>query len=94
MANINPFYVVYDAGSDVLYISRRREPATRGVEDPHGIVWRYGGDGELIGATVLDFNDYWSDRRPALAEELSRHFHVSAPQAMGAVERAISGRER
>jgi uncharacterized protein YuzE len=74
MSNLRPFNVVYDRESDVLYISTRREPAARGIEDKNGIVWRYDRQGELIGATVLDFHDHWFNQGPLLAGEISRHF--------------------
>jgi uncharacterized protein YuzE len=90
MTDIGSFYVAYDRGSDVLYISSRREPAARGEEAANGIVWRFSGDGELIGATILDFLDYWIDRQSVLASELSQHFHIPELQAMDVVERAVS----
>lgn len=83
------FNVTYDADSDVLYISRRRESATRGVEDQHGIVWRYGRDGNLIGATILDFHEFWAGRGDELAAELSRHFDIPIPQARVVIDHAL-----
>ena len=49
MSDFKSFHATYDRDSHVLYISARRESAARGIEDPVGIVWRYGRDGELIG---------------------------------------------
>jgi Protein of unknown function (DUF2283) len=92
MSNIESLSVVYDRGSDVLYINTRRELAARGIEDRNGIVWRYDRHGRLIGATVLDFRDRWFDQAPLLAGELSRRFHISESQAMVVVERAAEGR--
>lgn len=89
MSNRRSLDVLYDAESDVLYVSRRREPAARGVEDKNGIVWRYGDDGELVGATVPDFNGHWLHREPLLAKELSRRFRIPAATAKAAVEQAL-----
>ncbi len=93
MSNVS-FNVTYDADSDVLYISTRRVAAARGIEDEYGIVWRYDRHGELIGATVVDFYDHWFNRRPLLAGEISRRFHVPPPQAMVVLEHALEHRRR
>jgi hypothetical protein len=73
----------------VLYVSARREAAARAVEDQRGIVWRYASDGSLIGATIMDFADIWSDKGEALADEIARHFDIPAPQALVVVEHAL-----
>lgn len=91
MADFRTFTVAYDASADVLYIAVRKEPASRGVESAEGIVWRYDSLGELIGATIMDFHELWSDRPAALARELSRHFHMPTHQAMNVVEHALHG---
>jgi len=49
--------MTYDRDSDVLYISARQTFAARGVEDSHGVVWRYNPAEDLIGVTVVDFLD-------------------------------------
>ena len=67
--------VTYDSEDDVLYISTRKTPATKGIEDQYCILWRYDNSGALIGATVLDFNAFWwSDRRAKLTKHLSSAF--------------------
>ena len=76
MKNVSEFRVLYDRDSDVLYISTRQEPATRGVEDKNGIVWRYDSHGELIGATVVDYYDYWSTKRDELTRAISEKFDI------------------
>jgi uncharacterized protein YuzE len=81
MNSLKEFRVVYDQHADVLYISTRKAPSTKGIEDRYGVVWRYGGDGELIGATIVDFKDYWSDKHELLARELSRKFEIPQKQA-------------
>lgn len=89
MSRISSFQVSYDKIADVLYISKRIEPASRGLEDEFGIVWRYGRDGELISATVMDFHDLWSGKKSELADALSGNFHISHPQAEVVVEHAF-----
>lgn len=81
MADLKEFKVAYDQSADVLYISTRRDRSTRGVEDSYGVVWRYNGEGELIGATIVDFYDYWHDKHALLARELSKKFHIPRQQA-------------
>ena len=76
MRNVSEFRVLYDQNSDVLYISARQEPAARGIEDKHGIVWRYDSKGELIGATVVDYYDYWSTKRVELTQTISEKFDI------------------
>lgn len=89
MSHISSFNVSYDRRADVLYISKRIEPAARGLEDEYGIVWRYSRDGELISATVMDFHDLWTDKKLELADALSDHFHISHPQAEVVVDHAF-----
>ena len=89
MAVSQAFSATYDALTDVLYISNQTAAATRGVEDSLGIVWRYGSDGDLIGATVVDFVDLWAKRSGALAEQLSAHFKIPHPQALMVLEQAL-----
>jgi hypothetical protein len=89
MAKSVSFNVSYDARADVLYITARREEGSRGIEDIHGIVWRYGRDGDLIGATVVDFVDLWADKPDTLAAELASHFDIPEPQALNVVQHAL-----
>lgn len=77
MSTINSFNVTYDRDGDVLYISKRKAPASRGIEDQFGIVWRYDGDGELIGATIVDFHGRWYKDKDALTVQLSRQFQIT-----------------
>jgi uncharacterized protein YuzE len=88
MADIHSFRVTYDRNSDVLYIATEQRPAARGVEDRYGIVWRYDRDGELIGATIVDYHDIWFSRRSELAGELSKKFHISPSQARVVLDHA------
>jgi uncharacterized protein YuzE len=92
MAKAKTFQVTYDAEADVLYITQRSAAAARGVEDEFGIVWRFGEDDEILGATVVDFADRWIGDQTSLASHLSRRFGISALQASGLVARAVDDR--
>jgi hypothetical protein len=89
MAANSSFMVTYDRDGDVLYISKRRDVAVRGVTDSCGIVWRYDRDGELIGVIVVDYVDRWFRDRDRLADELSRGFHIPAPQVKVVLDHAM-----
>lgn len=88
MKNISEFRVLYDRDSDVLYISTRQEPAARGIEDSQGIVWRYDSSGELIGATVIDYYDYWSTKRVELTRAISEKFDIPTQVAETVLQHA------
>ena len=88
MSKLN-FNVTYDRRTDVLYISTVREASTKGIEDKYGIVWRYGQNGILIGATVVDFRELWAERPENLADSIAEHFHIPAVQALNIVEHAL-----
>lgn len=89
MTNIKSFNVMYDSTADVLYISTRNEAATKGIEDQYGIVWRYAKDGELIGATVLDFQESWSNKQSDLARQISANFEIPKHRADIVIEHAF-----
>lgn len=89
MTDMPSFNVTYDKGSDVLYISARKAPAHRGIEDAQGIVWRYDSDGELIGITVVDFYDRWYSHQPELARKISEGFHIPERQAETVITHAM-----
>lgn len=71
------FKASYDSDADVLYLVVRREAAIKGVEDRLGIVWRYGSEGNVIGATVLDYHCRWHDKPSQLVSHLSERLDVS-----------------
>jgi len=84
--SLKEFHVAYDEHADVLYITTRRDRSARGIEDSLGVVWRYDGEGELIGATIVDFVDYWHDKHALLAREISKRFHIPQKQAETVLE--------
>lgn len=89
MTDISSFSVAYDRRADVLYIAEVNRSASRGVEDRFGIVWRYDEDGRLIGATVMDFIESWSDDPSALAEKIAERFKMPVAHAGVIVKRAL-----
>ncbi len=89
MSKILSFNVTYDSGADVLYITKRRDVAVRGVEDENGIVWRFDQLGEVLSATIMDFKESWEAKQPELASELSRGFHIPALQAETVISYAL-----
>jgi uncharacterized protein YuzE len=91
MSAVRSFNVQYDKDSDVLYISSRDAPASKGIEEPQGMVWRYDPRGDLIGLTLINFHDYWRLRRPELVHDISIKFEMPAPQAEHLLDRALSG---
>ncbi len=91
--SLKEFKVAYDQIADVLYISTRRDVSTRGVEDSYGVVWRYDSEGELIGATIVDFDDYWHDKHELLAKELSKRFDIPQRQALTVLEHIHKDRD-
>jgi Protein of unknown function (DUF2283) len=90
MLKLPAYKVRYDDGADVLYVSAPDVVAVRGVEDPQGIVWRYGGDGRLVGATVIGMTERWSVKRSELASALARidGFQNAASHVENAFSRA------
>jgi uncharacterized protein YuzE len=89
MSDMPSFNVAYDNVSDVLYISSRKAPAHRGIEDAQGLVWRYDRDGELIGITVVDFYDRWYTDVAVLARKISEGFHIPEQQARTVIRHAF-----
>jgi uncharacterized protein YuzE len=89
MTGFKQFNVTYDVHADVLYISTRRARSARGIEDSYGVVWRYDGEGELIGATIVDFNEYWHDKHELLSRELSKRFDIPRKQAETVLDHVV-----
>jgi uncharacterized protein YuzE len=89
MTNMDSFRVTYDRNSDVLYISTPGVPASRGIEDNYGMVWRYDRSGELIGVTIIDFYDQWTSHRNQIADEFSKRSGIPERQAEVVFDRVI-----
>lgn len=94
MSKILSFNLTYDPGADVLYITKRKETAVKGIEDEYGIVWRYSEEGDIISATILDFRELWEHNQLRLANELSRGFGIPNRQAETVIQYALESQER
>ena len=90
MSNLTSFNVVYDRDADVLYFSAKTVPASRSVMDDRGILWRFDADGLLIGATIMDFDEFWRTRHVELAAQLSRKFDLPAKQTKAILDHAAA----
>jgi len=77
-----------DRESDVLYISARRGAAAGGVEDEYGFAWRYAEDGQVLGVTMVDVDDFRTARMPVSAKEISRRLDIPISQAQVVLDRA------
>lgn len=74
--------VDYDDIGDVLYITASKITQTKNDEDEAGLVLRYDlATKRPVGATVIDFKEYWQPRRKHLAERIAGFFGVSVKQA-------------
>ncbi len=89
MSKLETFSVTYDRVADVLYIGVHAAVAVRAIEDGSGIVWRYDGQGDLVGATVLDFLPEWSRKPSRLAHEFVQQFGLSISEARDLLDRAM-----
>jgi len=68
----------YDRMADTLYVSARRigKPAVAKEEDEPGIYWRYDSAGDLVGVTILDFEDFWRPKITELVAVLAQRFRI------------------
>ena len=74
--------VVYDRGSDVLYITIR--PGEHGIarEGLPGVMWRYGPEnGKIVGVTILDFAHYWATHLDELTDDLGCRLNIRQDRA-------------
>jgi uncharacterized protein YuzE len=88
MTDPTPIQTTYDADSDVLYLTSSSAIATRGVEDENGFVWRTGGDGALVGLTVLDYRERWAGDLSVLLRDISTRFAIAPEQALALLAQA------
>ena len=88
MTDPTPMQTIYDADSDVLYLTSSSAIATRGVEDENGFVWRTGADGALVGLTVLDYRERWAKDPSLLLRDISERFAIAPAQALALLARA------
>ncbi|MBX9606404.1 MAG: hypothetical protein K2Y51_09270 [Gammaproteobacteria bacterium] len=72
----------YDEIADVLYLTSGPVHSTKNREDEAGLVLRYDAKSlEPVGATIIDFKEYWFSRREHLKHRLASFFHISEDEA-------------
>jgi hypothetical protein len=77
----------YDNLADVLYVSACRSDTTKNMEEVAGLVLRYDlKTHDPVGATILDYREYWLPRRRDLASRLADFFNISTNEAHRALE--------
>ncbi len=77
----------YDDIADVLYVSATSAETTKNMEEIAGLVLRYDlKTHDPVGATILDYKEYWLPRRRDLASRLADFFRISANEADSALE--------
>lgn len=84
------FNVTYDKRADVLYLNSKVGGGADSRLDKLGILWMYDDDGDLVGATILNFYDRWFSNPTDLAEKLSKRFHLPVPQTNTVLDKAFS----
>jgi len=72
----------YDNSADVMYFSTGCHSPDHYEEDADGLVWRYDIDGIPYGVTILDFNEYWSDKKTLLVKRITKLLNVSKNEAL------------
>lgn len=83
----------YDNVADVLYVYARKGVYTRNLENDAGLVLRYDEKTDApVGATVVDFKEYWSHHRAKLASRLAAFFGVSKDDAEAILRTADAAR--
>ncbi len=70
------FRVTYDAASDVLYLHVRAGIPAISSEGEPGVFWRYSGDGDIVGVTVIDFETYWGPRIDQLIDDVAQRLRL------------------
>lgn len=68
----------YDDIADVLYLTSGNVACSKNREDEAGLVVRYDIDTSLpIGATVLDYKEFWLPQKTHLIESLSKSLRIA-----------------
>ncbi len=89
MRNRNRIDVSYDATADVLYLRTEKRVRTHNIEETAGLVLRYDPQTkEPVGATIIDYKEYWLSRRGNLRTRLANFFAVSEQEADRLLTRA------
>lgn len=78
--------VAYDDFADVLYLTSGKVDRTKNSEDEAGLVLRYDlSTKKPVGATIIDFKEYWIPQRQHLIERLAKFFRISPDDAENAL---------
>lgn len=72
----------YDDVADVMYLTSARIVHTKNNEDEAGLVLRYDlKTHQPVGATIIDYKEYWIPKQKHLVERLSKFFGISIEDA-------------
>ncbi len=83
-------FVSYDSAADVLYVRMGSLAHTKNMEEEAGLVLRYDVvTHHPVGATILDYREYWIPKRRALAVRLADTFHIPIGEAERAMDTAV-----
>jgi len=82
MANKKHIKGAYDDFADVLYLTSGIIARTKNMEEEAGLVLRYDAKTlKPVGATIVDYKEYWLPKRQHLVHRLSRFFGISFEDA-------------
>lgn len=77
----------YDVAADVLYLYLSEGQYTRNREEEGGLILRYDESTNApVGATIVDFREYWLPKQKALTIQLARFFGVPPAEAEGVIK--------
>ena len=88
MSDVASLHISYDRRADVLYIADGNE-AARGVQDKHGIIWRYNKNDAAVGATIMDFREEWEKIPDVLSSLISNRIGLPARYARELVDKGL-----
>jgi hypothetical protein len=81
--------VEYDEIGDVLYILIADPHDTKNIEEHAGLVLRYDVKTHApVGATIIDYKEYWQSRHGQLVGYLSDFLHLPTQETERVLERA------
>lgn len=79
---MNKITTSYDDLTDVLYVRAGDVRRTKNAEDEAGLVLRYDARTHVpVGATIIDYREYWLPKRKRLVARLAKFFDITATEA-------------
>jgi hypothetical protein len=82
MTNERRLSISYDDIADVLYICAGNLSHTKNTEEEAGLVLRYDAATHFpVGATVIDYKEYWLPKRQTLVRKLAQFFESDGQEA-------------